>query len=37
LLRALNRVAVPNGKQLATLLTDVPFDRYRRYLRGQAM
>jgi uncharacterized protein involved in exopolysaccharide biosynthesis/Mrp family chromosome partitioning ATPase len=37
LLRALHRVAVPNGKQLATLLTDVPFDRYRRYLRGQAM
>jgi Mrp family chromosome partitioning ATPase len=37
LLRALHRVAVPNGKRLATLLSDVPLDRYQRYLRGQVM
>jgi hypothetical protein len=37
LLRALHRVSVPSGKHLATVLSDVPSDRYARYLRGQVM
>jgi uncharacterized protein involved in exopolysaccharide biosynthesis/Mrp family chromosome partitioning ATPase len=37
LLRALHRIPVPSGKRLATLLSDVPLDRYQRYLRGQVM
>ncbi|MBV8538776.1 MAG: CpsD/CapB family tyrosine-protein kinase [Alphaproteobacteria bacterium] len=37
LLRAFHRVAAPSGKRLATLLTDVPVDRYQRYQRGLIM
>jgi len=37
LLRALQRLEMPSGRKFATVLSEVPVNRYLRYLHGRAM